>query len=178
MFCQIWPQIYSVATYPVTSLMRAIWDQHLRATLQKRVSVRDLAPRGTPSSDAMRLTPMPFYLEWIAVLERCLNFAYTGAAKVICYQLMNQLWAGRAVREGLIPVFSPDIFLLNGSTEPRMEITKWPVHKDGKRPLVASQRALTLTYGKAHFLVCSAFKRSPSLILTEIVEILDAPHDR
>ena len=113
----------------------------------------------------MRITPMPFYLEWIAVLERCLNFAYTGAAKVICYKLMNQLWAGRALRDGLMPVLWSGIFLLNDLSQPRMNIMNWPVEGDGNRPLVASQRSLTITYGKAHFLVRPPTKGFPASLL-------------
>ncbi|PIL27988.1 hypothetical protein GSI_09932 [Ganoderma sinense ZZ0214-1] len=149
---QIWPQLYSITTYPVTAMIRAIWNAHLRATLRDRVQLRDLSPTGTPSAEAMRLTPMPFYLEWIAVLERCLNFAYTGAAKVICYKLMNQLWAGRALRDGLMPVLWSSVFMLNSSGIPRINILNWPIEKNSQRPLVASEKSLTLTYGKAHFI--------------------------
>ncbi|KAI1784754.1 hypothetical protein LXA43DRAFT_1167648 [Ganoderma leucocontextum] len=146
---EAWPNVYSWVTYPITALMTTTWDTYLKTPLEDRTQLRGLSPRSAPSNEAMALTPQTPYVELIAVLERALNFAYTGAAKVLCQTLMGKLWVGKALQDGFMPVFCRDL-KLGRNQEPLIALTKWPMSKR-KQPLVASKRSQVLTYGEDHF---------------------------
>ena len=90
----------------------------------------------------------------MAVLERLLNFAHTGSAKVLTTGLMNRLWASRALKDGCMPMFS-DVLSFGGPTNtlPTVPLSLWPYNRITKMPYLASKRAQELTYGEDHFLV-------------------------
>lgn len=107
-----------------------------------------------PALEHLRNTPPPQYVELIAMAERCLNFAHTGAAKVLTRGLMGQTWPSRALVDGYLPMFWEGLkFHGTSSTEPAILLTQWPLDAKTKKPYVASKRAQELTYGSAHFLV-------------------------
>ena len=70
---QVYPRILEWATYPITTLLERVWTVHVKRNL--------LNPQENGRPD-------PVYVELISVAERCLNFAHTGAAKVLNRNLM------------------------------------------------------------------------------------------
>ena len=189
---QIWPDIYTIVTYPLTTFIEALWKYKLRDAVNRCKEVTDAerseSPNGSSSQTVGRIrsgpsqsstasakpkmlwakrlreTPAPQYLELMAVAERALNFAHTGAARVLVRGLMTKLWTGSALVDGYLPMFSPALqFVGSRMTEPAFPLSVWPTHPKSGKPLVASKRTQELTYGNAHFLVCTrALSSSPT----------------
>ncbi|KAI0362896.1 hypothetical protein BV20DRAFT_1058536, partial [Pilatotrama ljubarskyi] len=96
--------------------------------------------------------PPPQYLELIALIERCLNFAHTGAARVLVHGLMSRTWTSLALIEHGYPMFWPGLSLVGAHrTEPDIELKQWPLDAATRTPLIASRRSQELTYGAHHF---------------------------
>lgn len=175
---QVFPDVYNWVTFPITTLMEAVWVHKLKTPVEQcknlaelqRVEDRSSTRTGTKSSAAktprstrmpwlsrLANAPSPQYVELIAVLERAYNFAHTGAAKVIVRGLMNRLWIGRAIVDGLMPFFLPALkFIGPDLLQPELSMSVWPIDKKTNRPLVASKRAQELTYGSQHFMVSTS----------------------
>jgi hypothetical protein len=102
----------------------------------------------------------PFDLEMMAMLERALNYAYTGSAKVLTRTLMpDRAWLSLSVINNGLPcilnTFIPAGSLSSGLVSIRRE--KWPLHPITHMPLTASQRSQEVTYGKVHYSVSLLF---------------------
>ena len=97
----------------------------------------------------------PVELETVAMLERALNYAHTGSARVLTKRLMDRAWLSLSVVNDGLPCIS-NSFIQAGSLSSGLVTVrrdKWPVHPITRIPLTASQRSQELTYGKAHFAV-------------------------
>lgn len=133
---QVIPELFECATYPLTCLIEHLWKKHEPAL--KEGYVVD-----------------PFELETMAMLERALNYAHTGSARVLTRTLMDRAWLGLSVVNDGLPCISSSFIhrgsLSSGLITIRRE--KWPVHPVTQIPLTASQRCQELTYGKPHYSV-------------------------
>ncbi|KAH9845958.1 hypothetical protein C2E23DRAFT_716408, partial [Lenzites betulinus] len=131
----VFPDLMLWTTYPLRVLLEQFWSK--------------VSPSLTP---AVTTTPNPVDLEMIAILERLINFAHTGAMKVLATGVMDKLWPSRAVVDHGFPCFSPALFL-GGDTGllPSVSLNDWPRHLITGYPLVASKRALEITYGSDVF---------------------------
>lgn len=99
--------------------------------------------------------PNPIYVEVISVLERLLNYNYTGAAKVLPRRIMMELWPLRGIMDTGFPVLWPG-FIPGGASygrPPLIDMRMWPVDDVTHRPLVSSRRTQEITYGRPHFVV-------------------------
>jgi hypothetical protein len=87
----------------------------------------------------------------IAILERVLAYAYSGSAKVLPRKLMGAFWITHALSLTGCPSINPRIleFLSSSASEGRtfnLNTKAWPVTTSPYKPLLASTRALELTY--------------------------------
>ncbi|KAH9845988.1 hypothetical protein C2E23DRAFT_745123 [Lenzites betulinus] len=131
----VFPNLMLWTTYPVRVLLELFWQK--------------VSPALIVGSNA---TPNPVDLELIAILERLVNFAHTGAMKVLTTGVMDRLWPSRAIVDHGFPCFSPALFLGgDNGLLPSVDLNDWPIHSITGYPLVASKRALEITYGNAHF---------------------------
>ncbi|TCD61900.1 hypothetical protein EIP91_007782 [Steccherinum ochraceum] len=121
----------------------------------------------TPIRDSTAPLPQHHWVEMVAILDRCLNYAHTGHAKVLSRQLMGPLFTDAALLTTGFPFIHG---VLRVKFESMIEFTlgfnhnEWPREK-GRRnlPLSASDKALQLTYGipywrlyKSQFIVSDA----------------------
>ena len=93
---QVYPCILEWATYPITTLLERVWTVHVKRNL--------LNPQENGRPD-------PVYVELISVAERCLNFAHTGAAKVLNRNLMWHMWVTRGILDNGFPSFWPGLII-------------------------------------------------------------------
>lgn len=136
-FClQVVPELFQCTSYPITCLMEYLWKKH-EPNLRQGYVVD------------------PFELETMAMLERVLNYAHTGSARVLTRTLMDRAWLSLSVVNDGLPCISKSFIqagsLSSGLITIRRE--KWPIHPASLSPLTASQRTQELTYGKPHFSV-------------------------
>ncbi|KAG6371988.1 hypothetical protein JVT61DRAFT_9006 [Boletus reticuloceps] len=128
------PELFQCTTYPLTCLIEHMWKKHEPAL--KEGYIVD-----------------PFELETMAMLERALNYAHTGSARVLTRMLMDRAWLSLSVVNDGLPCISNSFIqagsLSSGLVTIRREM--WPVHPATQIPLTASQRSQELTYGKPHF---------------------------
>ncbi|KAL7278842.1 hypothetical protein ACG7TL_007859 [Trametes sanguinea] len=140
------PEVYAWATLPVTALIEAVWNHHIKPTLD--ANNQPQAVRGTVSRK-----PQPQYVELIACLERVLNYAYTGAAQALPRQLMYGIWAGRSLLQTGFPMLWIGLsFTGESGAIPAVRVNLWPLDQETKRPLTASKCAQEITYGAPHYL--------------------------
>ncbi|KAL7277021.1 hypothetical protein ACG7TL_008865 [Trametes sanguinea] len=140
------PEVYAWATLPVTALIEAVWNHHIKPTLD--ANNQPQAVRGTVSRK-----PQPQYVELIACLERVLNYAYTGAAQALPRQLMYGIWAGRSLLQTGFPMLWIGLsFTGESGAIPAVRVNLWPLDQETKRPLTASKCAQEITYGVPHYL--------------------------
>ncbi|KAI0819169.1 hypothetical protein BC628DRAFT_1342387 [Trametes gibbosa] len=142
-FCpDVFPNLILWTTYPVRVLLDLFWVK--------------VSPALIVGSNA---TPNPVDLELIAVLKRLVNFAHTGAMKVLTTGVMDRLWPSRAIIDNGFPCFSPALFLggKNGLL-PSIDLHNWPTHSITEYPLVVSKCALEITYGNTHFTVSNTVR--------------------
>ena len=174
--------MYIWVSTPLTILMEEVWRRHLNPLLRMRhrpyevhrstpvassssssssSSSRPSRSRRQPTITRTGLVPDPQWIEFMAVLERCLNFCHTGNAICLSQGLMRRTSTTNALLEGYMPIFLGVLCIGSQSNiAPIIRLESWPTDKNGF-PLVASKRAQTLTYGDAHWQVCP----SPLLFL-------------
>ena len=132
------------ATYPYTTLLKSLYQYQVK----------------TRTFQDPPQCPEPVYVEMIAIVERLLNFAHTGNAAVLPSTLMKHLTISQAILKHGFPYVPKTLLSFTGSRNlrPTMDVAQWPLRPGDKRPMVASQRAQELTYGRAHFTVCVAHR--------------------
>jgi hypothetical protein len=87
------------------------------------------------------------------MLERTLNYAHTGNAKVLCTKLMDRSWLSLGLLNDGFPSIS-DAFIAHGALTTGSLILRcanWPVDSTTRTPLTSSRRSQQLTYGNAHY---------------------------
>ncbi|KAI0323783.1 hypothetical protein GY45DRAFT_1264031, partial [Cubamyces sp. BRFM 1775] len=142
----VFPEIYSWAAYPVTSLLTATWKRYVNPFFGPVPHVR----RQVHPNDRK---PKPHYIEFLACLERLLNFGYTGNAQVLPTRLMREIWAGRGIVDQGFPFLWPGLTWNADRCYPlAISLQRWPVHPATERPLTASKCAQVITYGLPHYL--------------------------
>ncbi|KAF8545690.1 hypothetical protein OG21DRAFT_1528317, partial [Imleria badia] len=92
------------------------------------------------------------HVEVMSMLERTLNYAHTGSARVLCRKLMLPSFLSlRIIHDGM-PSLNKRLLSYPGITSNKVEIdtTWWPRHPSTRHPLMGSKRVQELTYGLAH----------------------------
>ncbi|TFK81545.1 hypothetical protein K466DRAFT_568959, partial [Polyporus arcularius HHB13444] len=99
-----------------------------------------------PALVRLARTPQLQWVELIAVLERCFNFAHTGAAEVLARGLMDCIWTSRAIVQGFMRMFFGR-FTFSGSNfmVPELPLKVWPRKKD-QLPYVTSKHTQVLIF--------------------------------
>ncbi|KAI8995714.1 hypothetical protein BD414DRAFT_534865 [Trametes punicea] len=122
---ECFPDIYSWATLPVTALIEAVWNHHIKPIIR----ANDLPE---PLRGPLR-KPKAHYVELLASLERLLNYGYTGAARVLPTQLMRDIWAGRSILQTGFPMLWVGLFFAgdNGCV-PMVKLKLWPLDQETK----------------------------------------------
>lgn len=126
-FVQILPQVVEWTTYGLCSLLRRIWNQ--------------------AAKDREREGPVAHYwVELTSALERSLNYAHTGNAKVLTKGVMDPLWLSlSSVLDGM-PSISP-IVTFDHKMKPIIHRSAWPTSTRGT-PQMASKRSISLNFGR------------------------------
>jgi hypothetical protein len=95
-------------------------------------------------------------LELCSILERTLNYAQTGNAKVLVKLLMSPLWVSRGLLEDGMPVFSPAMdFNLEVAMNATIRLTEWPLNKNSPGLALASWKSFLVNYGQGQLDVSS-----------------------
>lgn len=147
------PNLLNWTTYPLTSVIEMLWKQN----------VRDLEP----GSDRVNM----YEIELMAMLERTLNYAHTGSARVISRKVMVPHFLGLSVLHDGLPCLNPRLVSFpdmaqNSKVNVFAALWARTPQKKGRRPLMASKRVQELTYGRAHMQVSfhRASERADGLI--------------
>ena len=108
---QVVPELFQCTTYPLTALIEHLWNKH--EPMLKEGYVVD-----------------PFDLETVAMLERVLNYAHTGSARVLTRALMDRAWLSLSVVNDGLPCISPSFIQPGALTSGLIHVRrdKWPVH--------------------------------------------------
>ena len=151
---QVYPDIFQWATYGVTSLIERIYEQNIRPSIGKEVP------------------PSPYWVEIMAVLERVLNYAHTGNARVLSRALLGPMWPYYSLPDTGFPAFSRLLTITPDAAQ--VNVVNWPRDEDTKVPATASSRSALLTYGKA-----LADVSVPLMyLLTPTITVQNGPHPR
>ncbi|KAI0360240.1 hypothetical protein OH77DRAFT_1444810 [Trametes cingulata] len=143
------PHIYVWCGYPFAVTMKLLWMHHVQPHIEANANLAN--SQAAVSTPRM---PNPIYVEAISVLERLLNYNYTGAAKVLPRRLMMELWPLRGILETGFPALWPGLVPGSGPSygrPPFINMSLWPVDEETHRPLVSSRRTQEITYGRPHF---------------------------
>lgn len=93
-----------------------------------------------------------YWIELTASLERTLNYAHTGNARVLTKGLMDPLWLSLSVIHDGLPSISklvvPSALVVN---QVDIRLVDWPT-KSGE-PLMASKKSHLVNYGDEHYQV-------------------------
>lgn len=147
---QVYPSMFQWVTYPITSCLYKLWKK----------SLKDI-------DDGRDIDP--YRLEFVAMLERTLNFAHTGNARVLT-KGMNDTWLTRSLIADRFPALWKGFHLAGEKMDdPRILSHLWPVNKKTREPYTVSDRAQILSYGEPHFMVsqlCHIMQAGPTRWLT------------
>ncbi|KAH9916088.1 uncharacterized protein BXZ73DRAFT_81168 [Epithele typhae] len=124
--------MYKHVTAPLRAWQEAIW----RCKIKPYLGVRGERPS-------------PVWVEWIAIFDRLLNFAYTGAAKVLTHGAMWDLYLSHSVVDHGFPMLSKLLAIVGGV--PTFRLEDWPVNMDTEQPKTVSQASQQYTYSVGHF---------------------------
>lgn len=131
---QIIPNLFQWTTFPITSLLDAVWSQYERQLDNE------------PDID-------PHVIETVSILERSINYAHTGAARVLTRGLMDVSWLSLGIIFDGLPTLSKHFAshpgLVSGSLTLLPE--SWPVYTSNNRPLTSSRRVQLCNYGERHY---------------------------
>jgi hypothetical protein len=117
-------------TFPITTAIETLYLDHVVDVIQHD---RD---------------PNPYAIEVVACLERALNFAHTGNAKVLQKTLMDPLFLSKGIVDTGLPVLSDIVNLgLISQSKPRIDAVLWPTDRR-QRPLVGSIKSHRFRYGQ------------------------------
>ncbi|KAG2737670.1 hypothetical protein P692DRAFT_20883334, partial [Suillus brevipes Sb2] len=130
------PSLFAWATYPLTALIDALWDAH-RHSIKANAVLE------------------PCVIEVMSMLERALNYAHTGNARVLCRRLMDRAWMSLGLIHDGLPCISDTFIssasLITASSKVVIRQDGWPVDQQTRRPLTSSRRSQQFTYGKDHY---------------------------
>lgn len=101
----------------------------------------------------------PYDIEFMAMLERTLNYGHTGSSKVIPQKLMNRALLALGIIHDGFPTIS-DAYLSFGDLSHKrvlVHTSQWPQNSSTMRPLMCSQRSQERTYDERHYQVSATF---------------------
>ncbi|KAI5981073.1 hypothetical protein EDD15DRAFT_2380428 [Pisolithus albus] len=153
------PGIFEWTTYPITCFLQLSWDNLLPQLQQPDVSID------------------PHVIEIISVFERVLNYAHTGAARVLIRALMDRTWTSLGLMFDGFPCvwgrfLNHDELVRNNI---RIYSKQWPLDTSTQRPITSSRRVQELTYGCKHyesyiarFTILHAMKNLPQHVYVDV----------
>ncbi|KAI6037651.1 hypothetical protein EDC04DRAFT_2604567 [Pisolithus marmoratus] len=153
------PGIFEWTTYPITCFLELSWNNLLPQLQQPDVAID------------------PHVIEMISVFERVLNYAHTGAARVLTRALMDRTWTSLGLMfDGFPCVWG--CFVNHDELEKkniRVYSKQWPIDEFTQRPMSSSRHVQELTYGNkhyesyiAHFTILHAMKNLPQHVYVEV----------
>ena len=104
-----------------------------------------------------RKEPVPYYsIEFTEALERTLNYAHTGNAKVLTKGLMDPLWLSLSLVHDGMPAIS-QILVMTPFFGSQMDLhmVEWPTKNN--EPMMASTRSQLINYGSENHQVLHIF---------------------
>ena len=125
---QAFPAVYNWMTYPLTVLLKEIWDQGLLA-------------EGGPSVKAVELC---------SVVERALNFMHTGNTAVLLTRLMSPLWTSQGLLKDGWPCFNRELVRFGSAQRIEWKIKQWPFDKRTRKPISAAYAGQKYYHVKNH----------------------------
>lgn len=130
---EVIPNLLIWATYPLTSLIELVWKQNSRHL-----------ELGNDKID-------PYHVEFMAMLERTLNYAHTGSGKVITRKVMTPSFLAQSlVHDGFLCLNKRIVSFPELTTKSLLLLDNTWWARTDKRPLMASLRVQELTFGKLH----------------------------
>ncbi|KAI6038200.1 hypothetical protein EDC04DRAFT_2896706 [Pisolithus marmoratus] len=128
----ILPQVVEWTTYGVCEALRHLWEKH-----KWHIEAKSQVP--------------PYIVEITAALERALNFAHTGNARVLSKGLMDPLWLSLSSMLDGLPCVSP-LMVIQTFNPMAISVRKsdWPISSKSGYPEIASRRSFTFNYGHDH----------------------------
>lgn len=129
---QAYPRLYSWTTFPLTTLLKQIFEQQRAEIIAGR-------------------SPDPVLVDLCSVIERGINYMHTGNAAVIATSVMNPLWIGQALIQDGIPCLNPKVVNTLMATYITICHEHWPYDETFNLPKCSSRKAQVTTYGEAHY---------------------------
>ncbi|KAG9308132.1 hypothetical protein JVU11DRAFT_12486 [Chiua virens] len=154
---EVIPNLLNWTTYPLTSLIELVWNQHKRAGIRLGQAID------------------PYHVEFMSMLERCLNYAHTGSGKVLCKKLMLPHYMCLGIIHDGFPCLNQQVvpFMQLSMKVLHVETKFWARCPEDDRPLMGSKRVQELTYGKAYaqrseacFIITDTIDNPPPMSLT------------
>ncbi len=106
-------------------------------------------------------SPDLFITELISIVERALNYAHTGNAKVLCRPLMDPFWVSLGIiYDGFPSLSSLAVIEYGGAVSIRK--SAWPEFKKSSKPYSGSFAAIKFHYGEEFAFVSLVLFQVPS----------------
>ncbi|KIJ58123.1 hypothetical protein HYDPIDRAFT_171398 [Hydnomerulius pinastri MD-312] len=137
---QVIHKMFIWSTYPLASLIKWMWEERRRE--------RDVA-LGTDVS--------PYDVEFMAMLERALNYGHTGSGKVLSRKLMDRAFMSLGIVHDGFPCINKTYLSFGDLSVRKVSVNaaQWPLNSATMQPLTCSKRAQQLTYDEKHYQVIS-----------------------
>ena len=92
----------------------------------------------------------PHDVEFMSMLERALNYAHTGAGKVLTRRMMDRAFFSLGIVNDGFPTINRDFLDFNQVTHRKVVVLTdyWPLDKNTNAPVICSRRCQVLTYGE------------------------------
>ncbi|KIJ57738.1 hypothetical protein HYDPIDRAFT_44798 [Hydnomerulius pinastri MD-312] len=133
---QVIHKLFIWATYPIASLIKWMWEDRLK------------------NSDVVFGTDVsPYNIEFMAMLERTLNYGHTGSGRVLSRRLMDRAFMSLGIVHDGFPCIN-SAYISFGDLSSRkvlVNTAQWPMNTSTMRPLTCSKRAQELTYDEKHY---------------------------
>ncbi|KAG9309729.1 hypothetical protein JVU11DRAFT_10103 [Chiua virens] len=128
------PKMIQWTTYPITAMLEIIWEKY-----EPKLDDR-------PEID-------PQVIKMTSILERCLNYAHTGSAKVLPRGVMDVSWLSLGIIFDGMPTLSKDFASHAALVAGNLQVIPhaWPVYQATMRPMTSSNRVQVYNYGDSHF---------------------------
>jgi len=125
---QAFPAVYNWMTYPLTVLLKEIWNEGLSTV-------------GGPSVKIVELC---------SVVERALSFMHTGNTAVLLTRLMSPLWTSQGLLKDGWPCFNRELVRFGGPLRIEWKIKQWPFDKQTRKPISSAYAGQKFYHAKDH----------------------------
>lgn len=135
---QVIHKLFIWATYPVASLIKWMWEDRLKN-----------------SEIVLGTDVSPYDIEFMAMLERTLNYGHTGSGRVLSRRLMDRAFMSLGIVHDGFPCINSSYISFGDLSLKKVSVNtaQWPMNTSTMRPLTCSKRAQELTYDEKHYQV-------------------------